>query len=159
MEEMAANHRLHNHYPIPQPAVQGRRSHPKTRKKKSGIKVHTVIHVNEGVPSDIKFTSAATNDSFMLKPASLEKGDIMDMDLAYIDYEKFRQLTERGVIYAHKLIDYFFCIVCLALYGTTNPLSCLSICSIHFWHYHKLFLHYYIGYPQSCAVLPSAFCF
>lgn len=35
--------------------------HPKTGKKKGGIKVHTVIHANEGVPSDIKFTSAATN--------------------------------------------------------------------------------------------------
>ena len=42
--------------------------HPKTGKKKGGIKVHTVIHVNEGIPSDIKFTSAATNDSLMLRP-------------------------------------------------------------------------------------------
>ena len=36
--------------------------HPKSGKKKGGIKVHTVIHANEGVPSDIKFTSAVTND-------------------------------------------------------------------------------------------------
>ena len=36
--------------------------HPKTGRKKGGIKVHTVIHANEGVPSDIRFTSAATND-------------------------------------------------------------------------------------------------
>ena len=42
--------------------------HPKTGKKKGGIKVHTVIHANEGVPSDIKFTSAATNDSFSTIP-------------------------------------------------------------------------------------------
>lgn len=77
--------------------------HPKTGKKKGGIKVHTVIHANEGVPSDIKFTSAATNDSFMLRPATLNKGDIMAMDRAYIDYEKFQQLTERGVIYVTKM--------------------------------------------------------
>lgn len=77
--------------------------HPKTGKKKGGIKVHTVIHANEGVPSDIKFTSAATNDSFMLKPTALHKGDIMAMDRAYIDYEKFQQLTERGVIYVTKM--------------------------------------------------------
>lgn len=77
--------------------------HPKTGKKKGGIKVHTVIHANEGVPSDIKFTSAATNDSFMLKPAILSKGDIMAMDRAYIDYEKFEQLTLRGVIYVTKM--------------------------------------------------------
>jgi len=77
--------------------------HPKTGKKKGGIKVHTVIHANEGVPSDIKFTSAATNDSFMLKPTTLSKGDIMAMDRAYIDYEKFQQLTERGVTYVTKM--------------------------------------------------------
>ena len=77
--------------------------HPKTGKKKGCIKVHTVIHANEGVPSDIKFTSAATNDSFMLKPSTLNKGDIMAMDRAYIDYEKFEELTQRGVIYVTKM--------------------------------------------------------
>ena len=77
--------------------------HPKTGKKKGGIKVHTVIHANEGVPSDIKFTSAATNDAFMLKPTALNKGDIMAMDRAYIDYEKFEELTQRGVIYVTKM--------------------------------------------------------
>ena len=40
--------------------------HPKTGKKKGGIKVHANIHANEVVPSNIRFTSAATNDSFML---------------------------------------------------------------------------------------------
>ena len=82
---------------------KGAGRHPKTGKKKGGIKVHTVIHANEGVPSDIKFTSAATNDSFMLKPTALSKGDIMAMDRAYIDYEKFEQLTERGVVYVTKM--------------------------------------------------------
>ena len=77
--------------------------HPKNGKKKGGIKVHTVIHANEGVPSDIRFTSAATNDSFMLKPSSLSKGDIIAMDRAYIDYEKFEQLTEKQVIYVAKM--------------------------------------------------------
>ena len=77
--------------------------HPKTGKKKGGIKVHTVIHANEGVPSDIKFTSAATNDSFMLKPSHLSKGDILAMDRAYVDYEKFEELSQRGVIYVTKM--------------------------------------------------------
>ena len=76
--------------------------HPKSGKKKRGIKVHTVIYVNEG-GSDIKFTSAATNDSFMLKPSTLNKGNIMAMDRAYIDYEKFEQLTQRGVIYVTEM--------------------------------------------------------
>ena len=77
--------------------------HPKTGRKKGGIKAHTVIHANEGVPSDVRFTSAATNDSFMLKPASLDKGDILAIDRADINYEKFEELTKRGVVYLTKM--------------------------------------------------------
>ncbi len=57
--------------------------HPKTGKKKGGIKAHTIIHANEGVPSDIKFTSVAANDSFMLQPAQYAKGDIVALDRGY----------------------------------------------------------------------------
>ena len=77
--------------------------HPKTGKKKGGIKAHTIIHANEGVPSDIKFTSAATNDSFMLQPAQYAKGDIVALDRAYIDYEKFETLSRNGVTYVTKM--------------------------------------------------------
>lgn len=77
--------------------------HPKTGKKKGGIKVHAAIHANEFIPSDIKFTSAATNDSFMLKPSNLNAGDVLAIDRAYIDYEKFEELTQRGVIYVTKM--------------------------------------------------------
>lgn len=72
--------------------------HPKTGKKKGGIKVHTNIHANEGVSSDIRFTSAATNDSFMLKPSNYTSGDIVALDRAYIDYAKFEELSRAGVI-------------------------------------------------------------
>lgn len=77
--------------------------HPKSGRKKGGIKVHTNIHANEGVPSDIRFTSAATNDSFMLKPSNYTSGDIIAMDRAYVDYAKFEELTERGVVYVTKM--------------------------------------------------------
>ena len=76
---------------------------PKSGKKKGGIKVHANIHANEGVPSDIKFTSAATNDSFMLKPANYTSGDILAFDRAYIDYAKFEELTRNGVVYVTKM--------------------------------------------------------
>ena len=76
---------------------------PKSGKKKGGIKVHANIHANESVPSDIKFTSAATNDSFMLKPANYTSGDILAFDRAYIDYAKFEELTRNGVIYVTKM--------------------------------------------------------
>ena len=77
--------------------------HPKTGRKKGGIKVHANIHANEGVPSDIRFTSAATNDSFMLVPSNYAAGDILAIDRAYIDYAKFEELTKRGVTYVTKM--------------------------------------------------------
>lgn len=77
--------------------------HPKSGKKKGGIKVHTVMYANEGVPCDIKFTSAATNDSFMLVPKHYNKDQIVALDRAYICYDKFEELTKRGVIYVTKM--------------------------------------------------------
>ena len=77
--------------------------HPKTGKKKGGIKVHAVIQANEGVPCDVQFTSAATNDSFMLVPSKFSDKEIAAMDRAYINYEKFEELTERNVVYVTKM--------------------------------------------------------
>ena len=77
--------------------------HPKTGKKKGGIKVHAVIHANEGVPCDVEFTSAATNDSFMLVPSRFSEKEITAMDRAYINYEKLEELTLRNVVYVTKM--------------------------------------------------------
>ena len=77
--------------------------HPKTGKKKGGIKVHSVIHANEGVPCDIRYTSAATNDSFMLAPCHYSHNEIVTLDRAYINYAKFEELTDRGVVYVTKM--------------------------------------------------------
>ena len=77
--------------------------HPKTGKKKGGIKVHAVIHANEGVACDVQFTSAATNDSLMLAPKHYSHNEIMAMDQAYINYAKFEELTDRGVVYVTKM--------------------------------------------------------
>ena len=77
--------------------------HPKTGRKKGGIKVHAVIHANEGVPCDVQFTSAATNDTFMLVPSKFSEREIAAMDRAYINYDKFEELTEENVVYVTKM--------------------------------------------------------
>lgn len=77
--------------------------HPKTGRKKGGIKVHSVIHANEGVHCDVKFTSAATNDSFMLAPNHFHHDEIVALDRAYLNYAKFEALTERNVVYVTKM--------------------------------------------------------
>ena len=77
--------------------------HPKTGRKKGGIKVHSIIQANEGVPCDVQFTSAATNDSFMLAPSHYCHNQIVALDRAYINYAKFEDLTDRGVVYVTKM--------------------------------------------------------
>lgn len=68
------------------------------------MKVHTCIQGNEGVPCDVDFTSVATHDHFMLCPGKLNKGDILAIDRAYIDYAKFEEMTQRGVICLPRLL-------------------------------------------------------
>ena len=103
MDETASDYRFHDRQPVLEPNFQGRGAQSKTGRKKGGIKVHSVIHANEGVPCDIQFTSAAKHDHFLLSPDKLTAGDILAMDKAYIDYEKFEQMTRRGVIYVTKM--------------------------------------------------------
>lgn len=51
--------------------VKGVGRHPKTGKKKGGIKVHANIHANEFVPSDIRFTSADKGGFLHVPPLQL----------------------------------------------------------------------------------------
>ena len=46
------------------------------REKEGDIKVHANIHANEFVPSDIRFTSAAKRNSFMLRPSNYHSGGV-----------------------------------------------------------------------------------
>jgi hypothetical protein len=76
---------------------------PKRGKKKGGLKVHATINANEGVPCDVKYTSAATHDHFLLCPSDLKGDDIVALDRAYIDYAKFEEMTQRGIVYVTKM--------------------------------------------------------
>jgi len=51
----------------------------------------------------VEFTSTATHDHFMLCPGKLSRGDILAIDRAYIDYAKFEEMTQSGVIYVTKM--------------------------------------------------------
>lgn len=59
----------------------------------------------------------------MLKPSTLSKGDIIAMNRAYIDYEKFELLIQRGVIYVTKMKKNLkYTILSEAIYQTTDGL-------------------------------------
>src|SRR5690606_20012918 len=83
--------------------LKGAGRNPKHGKKKGGIKVHTVMRADEGLPYDVHFTSAATHDHVMLRKLKLTNGAFLAMDRAYIDYKVFEKFTQDGVFYVTKM--------------------------------------------------------
>ncbi|MEG1464798.1 MAG: transposase, partial [Mucinivorans sp.] len=83
--------------------LKGVGRNPKHGKKKGGIKVHTVIKADQGVPHSIHFSSAATHDHIMYSKFKLSSGAFLAMDRAYIDYKVFEQFTQQGVFYVTKM--------------------------------------------------------
>jgi len=83
--------------------LKGAGRNPKHGKKKGGIKVHTLLKAEEGVPYNIHFTSAATHDHAMLTKLKLTNGAFIAMDRAYIDYKVFEEFTNNGVFYVTKM--------------------------------------------------------
>ena len=83
--------------------LKGVGRHPKSGKKKGGMKVHTVMKYHVGVPMVVQLTSAAKHDHYLLKEVHLPQNSMLAMDRAYIDYAQFQRLTEEGVCYVTKM--------------------------------------------------------
>ncbi len=83
--------------------LKGVGRHPKSGKKKGGMKVHTVMKYQVGVPMVVQLTSAAKHDHYLLKEVHLPKNSTLAMDRAYIDYAQFQRLTDEGVCYVTKM--------------------------------------------------------
>ena len=67
---------------------------PANGKRKGGIKMHTVINVDEAVPRLVWFTDAAKNDHVLLKKLTLDKDTIYVFDKGYNDYKAFKKFSE-----------------------------------------------------------------
>ena len=83
--------------------LKGVGRHPKSGKKKGGMKVHTVMKYQVGVPMVVQLTSAAKHDHYLLKEVHLPQDSMLAMDRAYIDYAQFQRLTDEGVCYVTKM--------------------------------------------------------
>ncbi len=83
--------------------LKGVGRHPKSGKKKGGMKVHTVMKYHVGVPMVVQLTSAAKHDHYLLKEVHLPKDSTLAMDRGYIDIAQFQRLTEEGVYYVTKM--------------------------------------------------------
>ncbi len=78
--------------------LKGVGRHPKSGKKKGGMKVHTVMKYHVGVPMVVQLTSAAKHDHYLLKEVHLPKDSTLAMDRGYVDIAQFQRLTEEGVL-------------------------------------------------------------
>ena len=78
--------------------LKGVGRHPKSGKKKGGMKVHTVMKYHVGVPMVVQLTSAAKHDHYLLKEVHLPQDATLAIDRAYMDIAQFQRLTEYEVL-------------------------------------------------------------
>jgi Domain of unknown function (DUF4372)/Transposase DDE domain len=72
-------------------------------KRKGGIKVHTLIRSDQDVPSMIRLTEAAANDSQFLKEVNLPKGSVIVFDRGYRDFTTLNRFTSEGIGWVTRL--------------------------------------------------------
>lgn len=83
--------------------LKGAGRNPKQGKKKGGMKVHTLISSDEGLPRLNIMTSAATHDHIMLKSLDLPEYSFIVFDRAYVDYAQYERYTKNKITYVTKL--------------------------------------------------------
>lgn len=78
---------------------------PENGRKKGGIKVHTVINVDETVPKMVWFTEAAKNDHVLLEKLKLDDNIIYVFDKGYNDYKAFKLFGENRTGFVTRIKD------------------------------------------------------
>ncbi len=78
---------------------------PENGRKKGGIKVHTVINVDQTVPKMVWFTEAAKNDHVLLEKLKLDENTIYVFDKGYNDYKAFKRFGENRTGFVTRIKD------------------------------------------------------
>lgn len=78
---------------------------PSNGKKKGGIKVHTVINVDQPVPKLVWFTEAAKHDHILLEKLKLDSNTIYVFDKGYNDYKAFKKFSEHETGFVTRIKD------------------------------------------------------
>ena len=71
-------------------------------RRKGGIKVHTLLHASTDVPTMIRYSASASNDTLFLKEVRLPRGSVVVFDKAYRTYKTFNQLSADGVTWVTR---------------------------------------------------------
>lgn len=86
---------------------------PQNGKKKGGIKLHSVINVDETVPKMVWFSSAATHDHMLLGKLKHDSNTIYVFDKGYNDYKAFEKFSLSQTGFVTRIKDN-------AVYGTVT---------------------------------------
>lgn len=78
---------------------------PENGRKKGGIKVHTVINVDETVPKMVWFTEAAKNDHVLLGKLKPDASTIYVFDKGYNDYKAFKHFSDTRTGFVTRIKD------------------------------------------------------
>ena len=78
---------------------------PANGKRKGGIKMHTVINVDELVPKMVWFTGAATSDHFLLDKLKFDPNTIYVFDKGYNDYKAFKLFCDNETGFVTRIKD------------------------------------------------------
>jgi len=78
---------------------------PQNGKRKGGIKVHTVINVDETVPKLVWFTHSATNDHVLLSKLKMDSNTIYVFDKGYNDYKAFQKFSNNDTGFVTRIKD------------------------------------------------------
>ena len=79
---------------------------PKNRKKKGGIKAHTLLEASCVLPSLVDYSASAIHDhSRMSSILSLPSGSFVTFDMAYVDYWMWKQFTDHGIYFVARQKD------------------------------------------------------
>jgi len=73
------------------------------RRRKGGIKMHTVLDHDGYIPAFATITDARAHESRVAKTLELPKGSIVVFDKGYVNYSWFRLLHEKGVFFVTRL--------------------------------------------------------
>lgn len=73
------------------------------KKVKGGVKAHVLLDHDDYMPQFIHFTGAAHSDVQAAHLLSIQRGSIIAMDRAYIDYDLWAKWTTQGVYFVTRL--------------------------------------------------------
>lgn len=78
---------------------------PANGKKKGGIKVHTVINVDQTVPKLLWFTEASIHDHILLEKLKMDSNTIYVFDKGYNDYKAFKKFCDNQTGFVTRIKD------------------------------------------------------